>query len=254
METDNDIERQIKELERDKHREEIKQLRADAKRHWITPTVLIAVLPVLGAFAWWFFDELKKYNEAYQALELKDALMKEKEDVRREKDSMNLEIMKMIHERNFYADDVQRMQGERVAMQNAVNEMYLRGTFAMAEMRYALRHIQEMGPPQDANLQQLRANAKQLPPESGRALDDVLQHYEFSRDIIGLSSEIISDFGNKLKLLPTSDWARALRSMPEGSVLSGRKIMVLQEGGQPTRYYDVDKGRFLTKEESEGAR
>jgi hypothetical protein len=32
METDNDIERQIKELERDKHREEIKQLRADAKR------------------------------------------------------------------------------------------------------------------------------------------------------------------------------------------------------------------------------
>jgi hypothetical protein len=60
METDNDIERQIKELERDKRLEEIKQLRADAKTRWITPAFLIALLPILGTFGWWGVEQLKQ--------------------------------------------------------------------------------------------------------------------------------------------------------------------------------------------------
>ena len=44
--------------------------------------------------------------------------------------------------------------------------------------------------------------------------------------------------------------------MPTGAVLSGRKIMVdyRQKKGDPTRYYDVVEGRYLTKEEGERAR
>jgi hypothetical protein len=112
-----------------------------------------------------------------------------------------------------------------------------------------------MGPGPDANaLQRLRADAKQLPAQSGRTLDDVLQRHELSLQLIGITRQIISEFDNTLKLVPASAWTRTLQGMPTGAVLPDRKIMVSRKKGEPPRYYDVAEGRYLSKEESERAR
>ena len=129
------------------------------------------------------------------------------------------------------------------------------GCFEMGEALWALGHIKGMGSgPDDNALQRLRADAKQLSAESGSTLDDVLQRYKLSLQLIDVSSEIISEFDNTLKLVPASDWTRTLRGEPTGAVLPDRKIMILYKEGEPPRYYDVAEGRYLTKEESEGAR
>jgi hypothetical protein len=152
METDNDIERQIKELERDKRLEEIKQLRADAKTRWITPAFLIALLPILGTFMWWIFEQAKDYSEVYQKGKAVGALSLEKEALKREKDSLNIEISKLFGQRSYYADEAERLQQETrrlqreaerlqlvmVAKQDVLDKMYLRGTYAMREAQYAL--------------------------------------------------------------------------------------------------------------------
>jgi hypothetical protein len=255
METDNDIDRQIKELERDKRLEEIRQLRANAKTRWITPAALAALLPLLAGFGVWIVGELKKYNEGYQALAERDALRREKEALQRQKDSLNIEVSTLLQLKTHYADEAQRLQRDTAAKQDVIDKTYLRGAFTMGEALYALDHIRGMGPGPDANgLQRLRADAKPLPAQAGRTLDDVLQRYELSLELIGITREIISEFDNTLKLVPASDWTRTLQGMPTGAVLPDRKIMVLQRKGDAPRYYDVAGGRFLTKEESERAR
>jgi hypothetical protein len=107
----------------------------------------------------------------------------------------------------------------------------------------------------DNALEQLRADAKQLPAQSGDTFERVMASYDFSETLIGSTREIISEFENTLKLIPASDWTRALRY--EGIGGGGKlraKVLVLREGGEPERYYDVEKGRYLTEEESKGAR
>jgi hypothetical protein len=47
-EASDQLELEIKRLERDKRLEEIRQLRASGRRQWITPTALAAVLPLLA--------------------------------------------------------------------------------------------------------------------------------------------------------------------------------------------------------------
>jgi hypothetical protein len=254
METDNDIERQIKELERDKRLEEIRQLRASAKTRWITPAALAALLPLLAGFGVWIVAELKQYNEGYQALAERDALRREKDALQRQKDSLNIEVSTLLQLKSYYADEAQRLQRDTVAKQDVLDKTYLRGAFTMGEALYALDHIKGLGPGPDRNaLQRLRTDAKQLPEQAGTTINDVLQRYELSMELIGITRQIISEFDSTLKVIPASEWTRALQGMPEGSVLSGRKIMVLQEKSAAPRYYDVGAGRFLTKEESERA-
>jgi hypothetical protein len=252
METDNDIERQIKELERDKRLEEIKQLRADAKTRWITPTVLVALLPLLGGFGLWIVGELKQYNDAFKALAERDALRQEKAALQSEKVSLNIEIGTLLGLKRHYADEAQRLERETAAKQHVINTTYLRGVFEMGEAQYALGLG---GEPLDENaLEQLKADAKQLPAQSGHTLEEVLARYDFiSEVLIRTTREIISEFENTLKLVPASDWTRALRYKgPGGGGVSTRKILVLDEN--PQRYYDVVKGGYLTKEEIESAR
>jgi hypothetical protein len=243
------------ELERDKRLEEIRQLRVNAKTRWITPTVLVALLPLLGGFGLWIVGELKQYNDAYKAQAQRDGLRQEKDDLQRQKDSLNIEVDTLLQLKTHYAGEAQRLQQDTAVKQYVLNKTYLSGVFEMGEALYALGHIKGIGPGPDANaLQRLRADAKQLPAESGRTLDDVLHRYEFSLQLIDITRDIISEFDNTLKLVPASDWTRTLHwSMPAGAVLSGRKIMVFQENDDPPRYYDVAEGRYLTKEESEGA-
>ncbi|BEU03239.1 hypothetical protein OAG1_20390 [Agarivorans sp. OAG1] len=254
MDAQDDIERQIKELERDKRLEEIRQLRASAKTRWITPTALAALLPLLAGFGIWIVGELKQYNEGYKALAERDALRREKDALQQQKDSLNIEVSTLLQLKAHYADEAERLQRDTAAKQEAIDKTYLRGVFTSAEALYALDHIKGMGPPLDENtLERVRGEIKQLPNETAHIVDDVLQRYEMSLVVIGISRDVISEFENTLKLIPASEWTRELQSMPTGAIVPDRKIMILQKGDQQ-QYYDVTEERFLNIEEAEHAR
>src|SRR5215510_13816616 len=56
------LELEIRRLERDKRLEEIKQLRASRRTQWITPAALATLVPLLAGLILWIFGELKQYN------------------------------------------------------------------------------------------------------------------------------------------------------------------------------------------------
>lgn len=62
----NDVDRQLKQLELEKHTEELRQLRANGRIRWITPTALAALLPLLAGFGLWTAGEMKQYSEGYR--------------------------------------------------------------------------------------------------------------------------------------------------------------------------------------------
>jgi hypothetical protein len=246
METHNDIERQIQELERDKRLEEIKQLRAERRRAGSRPAFFIALLPLLGTFGLGIFEEFKQYNKGTQALAERDALRQEKDDLQG-----HIEVDALLQLKKHYVDESQRLERETALKQYVLNTTYLRSVYEMGEAKYALGL--RAGERLDDNaLEQLKADAKQLPAQSGDTFDRVLADYNHSEFVIGTALEIISKFESAMKLVPASDRTRALRY--ETGVLGSQKVLVLREGVETPRYYDVDKGRYLTKEESEGAR
>ena len=65
-----------------------------------------------------------------------------------------------------------------------------------------------------------------------------------------MSRDIISEFDQALKLMPTSEWTKHLQAEPTGAVIPDRKIMS-SRGNDQKRYYDVMEGRFLTDDEIE---
>lgn len=254
MDSQDDIERQIKELERDKRLEEIKQLRAGAKTRWVTPTVMVALLPLLAGFGVWIFGEVKQYNEGYRALAERDVLMREKDALQRQKDSLNIEVATLLQLKTHYADETERLQRDTAAKQNAIDKTYLRAVFTSGEALYALDHLKSMGAPPDRNkLRRIREDIKHLPKGTATTVEDVLQRDQFSHDIVEITRRVIAEFQNTLKLIPASEWTRQLQGMPEGSVIPDRKIMISKAGAQK-QYYDVTDGRFLTKEEAAHAR
>lgn len=250
METLEDLERQIKELERDKRIEEIKQLRAGAKARWITPTALAALLPLCAGFGLWIVGELKQYNEGFQALAERNALRQEKETLQKQKDSLNIEVSTLLQLKAHYAEQAERLQRDTEAKQETINQTYLSGVFTSTEALYALDHIQGMGPPpNESALNKLNQEFQKLPGETAQVANEVLQRCKMSLEVVKISREVISEFNNAMKVIPAADWTRELQALPTGAIVSGKKIMILQKDDKQ-RYYDVDAGRYLTEEES----
>lgn len=113
MHSQDNIEHQIKELERDKRIEEIKQLRTKGKRSWITPTVITALLPLLGAFFLWVYGEAKQFNEGFKALQERDQLKTEKHELEQQKANLNIEISTLRDLKNHYEDEAGRLRREQ---------------------------------------------------------------------------------------------------------------------------------------------
>lgn len=253
MDAQDDLERQMRELERDKRVEEIKQLRASSRTRWITPAALAALLPLLAGFGIWVVTEVKQYNEGYRALAERDALRLEKDALQRQKDSLNTEISTLLQLKTHYAGEAERLQRDTVVKQEAIDKYYLRGVFSISEALYALNHIKGMGPaPNRAALQGVRAEIRKLPPNEARIMGDVLERYELSQVVIQASNEVITEFRNTLEVVPAAEWTKELRPMPTGAVIGNRKVMVAQQGSKQ-RYYDVTEGRFLNAKEAEQA-
>ena len=252
-ESTEELERRLKELEREKREEELRQLKANAKTWWITPAALLALLPLVGGLGAWIFNEVKQYNEGYKALKEKESLEKEKEALQRQKDSLNIEIAALLQLKEHYAGQAKQLRAEVEAKQDATDKAYLRAVFDGSETVYALDHVVKGSPDLDPKaLAALKADIK-LPKESADRMQQLFQRYELMGTIIHISRASSVSFNKAVGFIPASEWARQLQPMPTGSVISNRKVMVSNAVDGP-RYYDVNEGRFLTKEESKDAK
>jgi len=245
------IEAEIKQLERDKLAEELTQLKASGKRQWITPTALASLVPLLAGLGIWLANEVKQYNEAFQALAERDALRVDKTELQRQKDSLNQEIETLLALKNDYAEQARDLQARVDERQQQLDASYLRARFASAEARYALSHVEGMGPRLErGDLDRLRAALGDLPNATAAEIDRVFELYALSSDMIEATKQTLKSFSEALDQVPVSEWARALKPMPAGW-LNGRNVMEEQGSDDSApRYYDVDEGRFLTPEES----
>lgn len=253
-ETLDDLDLDIKRLERDKRIEEIRQLRASGRTSWITPTALAALLPLLAGFGVWIIGELKQFNEGYAALAERDQLRVEKESLQRQKDSLNIEVATLLSLKSHYADQAKELQARFAARQEALDRIYLRARFASDEASYALDHLTAMGRGLDrVTLDRLGMDIGVLPAPSAENARRIIDDYKLARDIVPISQQTLAVLRETLKLIPASDWTAELKSMPSGAILANRKIMVQQgkRGNTPfERYYDVDEGRFLAENEA----
>jgi hypothetical protein len=242
---------EIKQLERDKLAEEIRQLKASGKRQWITPAALTGLIPILAGLGIWLANEMKQYNEGYAALAQRDALQAEKAELQRQKDSLNTEITTLLALKSHYAQEAKDLQAKVEERQKQLDEAYLRARFAGDEARYALSHVKGMGPPLNrSDLSGLRSQIGNLPDSTAGEIDRLFELYALSSDMIDVTDETLDTFSKAFDQVPVSDWARQLEHRPSGSI-NGRNVMVLEKyDGAAAQYYDVDAGRFLTQEES----
>lgn len=249
-----ELDRHIKELERETREEQLRQLKANAKVRWITPTALAALLPLLAGLGLWVVGEVKQYGEGYRALRDKTGLEREKETLLRQKDSLNIEIGTLLQLKEHYAEQARRLVQDVEAKQDIMDKTYLRAVFLGSETIYALDHVKGLGPgPDRTTLDAIKADIKTLPKESAGGLEKLLARYNLMSIVIDASRDSASSFRQAVSLIPASEWAKRLRAMPSGSILAGRSIM-FSEGPDGQRYYDITEGRFLTKDESKDAR
>ena len=243
-----DLDRNLKELERDKREEELRQLKANARVRWVTPTAIAALLPLAAGFGLWVVKEVKQYGAGYRALEEVEALRKEKEALERQKNGLNVEIGTLLQLKQHYAEQASQLRVDVEAKQEAVDKAYLRAVFYGSEMVYTLDHV---GPPpaDDKGMDALRAEAKSLPNGAAEKLSAVLGRYRDMEVVIKMARDSSVAYNKAINLLPASAWAKQLDPMPTGSVISNRQVMLSGPPGE-RRFYDVKEGRFLTRDET----
>ena len=245
---------QLKQLERDKRLEEVKQLKASERRKWITPTAVVAILPLVAGFGLWIVGEIKQYNEGYRALKERDKLQAEKEALVRQKDSLNIEISTLLQLKEHYAEQARRFSQESEAKQAVMDRTYLRAVFANAQVVDALDHVKGFGPqPSRQALDAMREDLKKLPKDGAEKIGQVLERDYQSISIVNSSRAMVQEFDKAVRLLPVSDWARELKPTRAGIILPNKELM-FTESGSDKKYYDVKAGRFLTPEEAKDAR
>jgi len=64
-----DVERELKELEREKLKEEIKRLRANEWAPWMTPASILGLAAIIGTLLGFVINEMKQLSDAYHAVE-----------------------------------------------------------------------------------------------------------------------------------------------------------------------------------------
>jgi hypothetical protein len=235
---------EIKRLERDKKATEIEQLK---KTKWVTPTFLLALLPLIGGFGLWVASEVKQFNEAYRA---KDEL----QDVKRRLQEINAEIQTMLLLKNEVRDQLKVAQEQLKTTQQQVDRAYLKIKFTSGEVRYALGHLPTLDRrPDRARLESLGRALDQLPKETADPIREIIRVHNVVMDIAKFSEALTKAANDEVQFIPASDWTRKFQAMPGGSILPNRKLMVMH-GEKGPMYYDVDRDQQLSAEDVEAAR
>lgn len=131
-----DPDRKIKELDIEKREEEIRQLKSRNKLNWMTPATMLAIIPMLATLGLFVLSEIKKNNEAYEALDNKEKWesgekarnikrkMLEKEiyektlDIEDLKADFGVQFQTLIAQKEYFSDEAQRVAAEFRSLQH----------------------------------------------------------------------------------------------------------------------------------------
>lgn len=257
-----ELDAEIKRLDRDKKLEELRQLKTAGSpwTRWLTPTVLLALIPLLAAFGAWVMNEFRLYTnqEAFRQLQAeKSALIAEKTALEVQKTGLNIEIQTLLLQKRDYADQAENVRRELEALQRRLDAQqagfdaaYLKSRFTSDEATYALGHVSLEE--ERARIDGLKAELDRLPPDLIARFRDALGAFDLQLEIVDISKQILAESNEALKLFPVSEWTRSLEPRPQGYFDSDGRIMIANAGTDDVAYYDVDAGRFLSKEETAG--
>jgi hypothetical protein len=242
---------EIKQLERDKRVEEIRQLKANSKTKWITPAALAALIPLIAGFGVWTVNELKQYSAGHQALADKARLVQEAAALQQQKSALSQEIVALLMLKTHYADEYRALEEKVKTRQAQIDTAHLRARFAVAEATYALDHVNAIKPDQ-SKVRALAEQAAKLPAEISAQFTALAREYEFALKVIEITKKGLKYTNQAVEQIPASDWTAKLNPMPTGSIISRRQIMISM--GDAGRLYDVGVGRFLSPEEADKLR
>ncbi len=246
-----DIENDIKHLERELKREELRNLRAGRKFMWLNPAALGVMLPIVGAAGLFIINEIRGYNEAYRAIGQLEQSRAEATSLQQQKNDLNQEIVALLALKDHFSNEAKRMEILLEDQQMIADQLYLRAKFAAHETQYAMDHATEIGDrisPQD--FRAALESAGPLPLNAQETLSELNERYQIFADMADVSDETLSELLKTLNDFGPSDEARKLEWNPTGMFDAGQKIMTYQNDPN-TPYYNVDLGRFLTKTEIE---
>jgi multidrug efflux pump subunit AcrA (membrane-fusion protein) len=233
---------EIKQLERDKKLAEIQQIRSNARSKWITPAFVLGILPVFAALGLWLINEMKQYSDGHRALAEVNHLATERKDLERQKTDLNIEIMKLLAQKDASAKQLEKQEQEVRSRQEQIDKAYLSAKFATGELGYALGHLKGLGRPSKDGLGAELASVR----DDVRA--KIVQDYDLVHTILDVSDGLLKDANAAVRSIPAVDWAIKFEGTPTGSILPGRRILVAEEKAGPI-YYDVDNGRLLNPQE-----
>jgi hypothetical protein len=256
------LDAEIKRLDRDKKLEELRQLKTAGSpwTRWLTPTFLIAAIPLLAAFGAWMMKEFELYSnqEAFRQLQAeKAALIALKTDLEVQKTGLNIEIQTLLLQKADYASQTDEVREELVALQRRLDERqagfdaaYLKSRFTSDEATYALGHV--FVEEERARIEGLKAELDRLPSDLMPKFNDALGAFDLQLTIVDISKQILAESNDALKLFPVSEWTQSLEPRPQGYFDGDGRIMISNPGTDDVGYYDVDEGRFLSEDEVVG--
>jgi hypothetical protein len=97
--------------------------------------------------------------------------------------------------KTHYAGEAERLQRDTVTKQDTIDKTDLRAVFTSDEALYALSHLSAIGPPLDREkLRSAREATKQLPQDAAAVVNEALQRYELSRELVEISRNVITEF------------------------------------------------------------
>lgn len=245
---------ELKRLEVEKKKEEIKLIRDKGKRQWITPAAFTTLLPLIGGLGIWILSEVKEYNAAYRSLTQLANIEAENDRLQGQKDSLNIEITSLVQLKEHYSKESKELQSKIEKRQVLIDQKYLQMLFDSNEAEYAIGHIRALDLSGNSVTDDfIKELTTQLTPEIRASVNRIAADRKIAIDLARISREILTNLGSTLKLLPASDWTQSLAWSPEGLFVDRRKIMATRNEENP-KYYDVALGRFLTEEETKQLR
>lgn len=204
--------------------------------------------------------EAQRQSQAQQEIENRQRMLRERESAQEAKD---IALQKLSRRTKFGIALFTALIGiaaivgyiatqKTLALQDAVNVAYIRSKYAYTEANYALGLIQGFHVP-PFNL--LRSQIEEIPEEIRTHWQDLLQGYQTSIEINDIATDVLTDYGQTLKLVSAQEWATSLEWTPGGSgILPGRIIMANNiEEGEKRLFFDVERGELLTGSELEAA-
>ena len=240
-------------LEIELKREEIRQLKSNFRFKWLTPASI--ALPLIGGALLYIIAEIKEYSDAHQALAGKKVLEAKISNLERQKDSLNLEIPALLGLKNHYSAEAKKLQGSANKLkvvikerQQKIDQLYLRGYYSAQEGIYALDHARKTKNLDKKTSENLRQQIRSNLPEASEAISTLVSSYHFYQDMSGVTNKVLEEFTGLLKEITPSEDALKLQWHPEGLFLSGRPIMATIET-TPKKYYDINLGRYLNQAE-----